>query len=321
MQLDQVYQDIVTKLSRWADAFGEMLPNVIVALLTMSLFWVGARIAGGASDRALRRLDTHEAARDLVSRIIRIAVLLVGVVVSLGVMNLDKALASILAGAGIVGLALGFAFQDLAGNLISGVGLAVHRKWPFKIGDVVETNDIFGVVEKIHLRTSILRTLDGKMVVIPNKQIYQHKVVNYSVSGRRRVELECGVSYGDDLEKVKRVTTQALEAIEKRDQSRDVEVFFTGFGSSSINLVGRFWVDYERQPDFLHARSEAVLAVKRAFDANDIVIPFPIRTLDFGIRGGKPLDEVLPAEGWARPGNRGQPATEANCTPMEGVAR
>ena len=190
MQLDQVYQDIVTKLSRWADAFGEMLPNVIVALLTMSLFWVGARVAGGASDRALRRLDTHEAARDLVSRIIRIAVLLVGVVVSLGVMNLDKALASILAGAGIVGLALGFAFQDLAGNLISGVGLAVHRKWPFKIGDVVETNDIFGVVEKIHLRTSILRTLDGKMVVSPIKQIYQHKVVNYSVSGRRRVELE-----------------------------------------------------------------------------------------------------------------------------------
>jgi small conductance mechanosensitive channel len=308
MQLDQVYEDVVAKLSAWAETFGEMLPNMIVALLVMGGFWVAARFACSASDRALRRFDTHQAARDLVSRIIRIAVLLVGFVVALGVMNLDKALASILAGAGIVGLAVGFAFQDLAGNIISGVGLAVHQKWPFKIGDVVETNDVFGIVERIYLRTSIIRTLDGKMVVIPNKQIYQNKVVNYSVSGQRRVELECGVSYGDDLPKVKRVVAEALAGITARDPSRDAEVFFTGFGSSSINLVGRFWVDYEKQPDFLEAQSDAVVAVKQAFDANDIVIPFPIRTLDFGIRGGRSLDEALPALGSPRSEPEGQGA-------------
>jgi small conductance mechanosensitive channel len=294
MALDQVYQDVMGKLTKWADAFAQMLPNLIVALLVLGLFWLAARVACSASDRALRRFDTHQAARDLISRIIRIAVLLAGVVVALGVMNLDKALASILAGAGIVGLALGFAFQDLAGNLISGVGLAIHQRWPFKIGDVVETNDVFGVVEKIHLRTSIIRTLDGKMVVLPNKQIYQNKVVNYSASGTRRVDLECGVSYGDDLDKVKRVVTETLDAIEGRDRSRDVEVFFKGFGSSSVDLVGRFWVDYREHRDFLDARSRAIAAIRKAFDANDIVIPFPIRTLDFGIRGGQPLAESLP---------------------------
>jgi small conductance mechanosensitive channel len=294
MPLDQVYGDVMGKLSKWAEAFAEMLPNIVVAILVLGLFWLAARLACGASDRALKRFDTHQAARDLISRIIRIAVLLAGFVVALGVMNLDKALASILAGAGIVGLALGFAFQDLAGNLISGVGLAIHQRWPFKIGDVVDTNDVFGVVEKIYLRTSIIRTLDGKMAVIPNKQIYQNKVMNYSASGTRRVDLECGVSYGDDLEKVHQVVTESLSGIEKRDTSRDVEVFFTGFGSSSINLVGRFWVDYAKHPDFLDAQSRAVIAVKKAFDANDIVIPFPIRTLDFGIRGGTPLAEALP---------------------------
>ncbi len=127
MALDQVYQDVMGKLTNWADAFARMLPNLIVALLVLGLFSLAARVACSASDRALRRFDTHQAARDLISRIIRIAVLLAGVVVALGVMNLDKALASILAGAGIVGLALGFAFQDLAGNLISGVGLAIHQ--------------------------------------------------------------------------------------------------------------------------------------------------------------------------------------------------
>ena len=294
MPVDQLYDDVTAKLSAWADTFGEMLPNIIVALLALALFWLLARVACSASDRALRRFDTHEAARDLISRIVRIGVLLAGVVVALGVMNLDKALASILAGAGIVGLALGFAFQDLAGNLISGVGLAIHQRWPFKIGDVVETNDVFGVVEKIYLRTSIIRMLDGKTAVIPNKQIYQNKVLNHSASGTRRVDLACGVSYGDDLEKVRQVVMDTLASIEPRDRSRDVEVFFTGFGSSSIDLVGRFWVDYEKQPDFLDAQSRAIMAVKKAFDANDIVIPFPIRTLDFGIRGGKPLAESFP---------------------------
>lgn len=296
MSLDQLYAEMSAKLLAWAGSLAEMLPNTLVALLVIGVFWALARVACAASDRALRRLDTHQAARDLISRMIRVLVLLAGIVVALGVMNLDKALASILAGAGIVGLALGFAFQELAGNLISGVGLAIHQKWPFKIGDLIETNDVFGVVEKINLRTSIMRTLDGKIVVIPNRKVYQDKVVNYTASGARRVELACGVSYGDDLSKVERVVNQALERIEGRDFSRDVDVYFTGFGSSSIELIARFWIDYEHQRDFLGARSAAVQAVKKAFDANDIVIPFPIRTLDFGIRGGKPLGEALPTD-------------------------
>jgi small conductance mechanosensitive channel len=294
MDLAELTKEITSKLSGWADTFAQMLPNLIVAVLVIAVFWFAARLMCSASDRALRRFDTHEAARGLVSRMIRIAVLVAGLMVALGVMNLDKALASVLAGAGVVGLALGFAFQDLAGNLISGVGLAVHQKWPFKIGDLVETNDVFGIVDQIHLRTSIIRTLDGKSVVVPNKQIYQDKVINHTISGRRRVELECGVSYGDDLDKVKSVVGEALANVPGRDRSTEVEVFFTGFGTSSIDLVGRLWIDFQEQSDFLAARSAAILAVKRAFDANDIVIPFPIRTLDFGIRGGQPLSSELP---------------------------
>ncbi|MBT8451098.1 MAG: mechanosensitive ion channel [Deltaproteobacteria bacterium] len=300
MPLDKVYGDVMGKLSRWAESVAEMLPNTIVALLVLVLFWFAARVASGASTRALKRFNTHQAARDLIAGITQLGVLLAGVVVALSVMNLDKALASILAGAGIVGLAIGFAFQDLAGNLISGVGLAIHQRWPFKIGDIVETNDVFGVVEKIHLRTSIIRTLDGKTAIIPNKGIYQNKVLNHSASGTRRIDLECGVSYGDDLEKVHRVVSETLDGIEGRDSSSDVEVFFTGFGSSSISLVGRFWVDYVKHRDFLDAQSRAVVAVKKAFDANDIVIPFPIRTLDFGIRGGTSLAEAFPERGFAR---------------------
>ena len=172
--------------------------------------------------------------------------------------------------------------------------MAVHRKWPFKIGDLVETNGVFGNVEKIHLRTSVIRTLDGKLVVVPNKHIYQNEVINYTVSGRRRVDVECGVSYGEDLELVQRVVHDALRDVCGQEDPGQIQVFFTGFGASSIDLVGRFWIDYAKQPDFLQAKSEAVIAVKKAFDRNDITIPFPIRTLDFGIRGGQRLSEALP---------------------------
>lgn len=294
MSVRDISQDIGGKVASWVDQLALMLPNIIVSLLVLGFFWFAARLACSASDRALQRFDTNEAARGLLSRLLRLTILVAGIMVALGVLNLDKALASILAGAGVVGLALGFAFQDLAGNLISGVGLAVHRKWPFKIGDLVETNGVFGNVEKIHLRTSHIRTLDGKLVVVPNKHVYQNEVVNYTVSGRRRVDVECGVSYGEDLRQVERVVRAALESVCGQTSSQDVQVYFKEFGASSIDLVGRFWIDFRKQPDFLQARSDAILAVKEAFDANDITIPFPIRTLDFGIRGGRRLSEELP---------------------------
>ncbi|MGB5811389.1 MAG: mechanosensitive ion channel [Polyangiales bacterium] len=295
MEFDEVYSDVVDKLTTWADTLASMLPNLMVAILVIVVFWFIARLTASATNRTLKRAHTHEAARGLISRFVRIGVLVAGVVVALGVLNLDKALASILAGAGILGLALGFAFQDLAGNLISGIGLAVNQKWPFKIGDIVETNDIFGTVDKIHLRTSIIKTLDGKVVVIPNKTIYQNAVINHTSSGHRRVDVVCGVSYGDDLNTVRKVATEALNGLSERDISRDVEVYFEAFGDSSINFVGRFWIEYERHPDFLSAKSNAIVALKEAFDGNDIMIPFPIRTLDFGIRGGEPLAEAFPS--------------------------
>jgi small conductance mechanosensitive channel len=293
MNLDNLLGTLVGKLQSWVEAFVEMLPNLIVAVLVLTTFWFISRLVHKGVCRALDRVQTNAAARDLMARIISVAIVLLGVVVALGVLNLDKALASILAGAGVVGLALGFAFQDLASNLISGVGLAVNQRWPFKIGDLVETNDVFGVVKKIQLRTSTIETLDGKTVILPNKQIYQGKVVNHSATGRRRVDVECGISYGDDLKKVTSVVQKAIEELNGRDQSRDVQFFFTGFGDSSINFVVRFWIEYDQQANFLQAQSDGIFALKKALDDNDIMIPFPIRTLDFGIRGGEKLADVL----------------------------
>ena len=84
-------------------------------------------------------------------------------------------------------------------------------------------------------------------------------------------------------------------SLDLRDTGKDVEVFYEGFGGSSIDFVARFWIDYRRQVEYKTAVSEAVIAIKKAFDAHDVMIPFPIRTLDFGIKGGESLRQALPA--------------------------
>jgi len=293
MDFKTAYEKVVDKLYGWVEGFIEMLPNLAVALLVAVVFWFLSVLVARTSQRALTRLGVRPSIRGLIATIARFGILFTGLMVALGILNLDKALTSVLAGAGIIGLALGFAFQDLAANFISGVGLSIHRTDPFKVGDLIETNDVLGTVERITLRTTELRTLDGKQVTIPNKQVYQNHLTNHSFTGERRIDLHCGISYGDDLEKVRRVSLAAIESIEKRNKSKDVEIYFEEFGDSSINFVIWFWITFEKQTDYLGAMSEAVLRLKKAFDENGITIPFPIRTLDFGIKGGKSLSESI----------------------------
>lgn len=291
MDLSLAYQALEKKLLSWFSATGEMLPNLILALLVFAISWFVAKAVARGLSGILARSKMNRAARELVVTLLRVGVVLLGAVFALGILQLDKALASILAGAGVVGLALGFAFQDLAANLISGVGLAVNREKPFKIGDIIETNDEFGRVKEIDHRTSTLESLDGKLVVIPNKRIYQNKVINHSSTGTRRVDLACGISYGEDLKRVAGIAKKAIESV-VTNCGEETQIFWTGFGDSSIDFSARFWVKYDNQSGFLEAKSQAIVALKEAFDEADIMIPFPIRTLDFGIRGGRTLDQV-----------------------------
>jgi small conductance mechanosensitive channel len=293
MDFQTAYERMIEKLRGWLEGFVNMLPNLLVAVLVLLIFWLTSVAAAAAVQRALKRINTRPSVRGLVATILRLSILFAGLMTALGILNLDKALTSILAGAGIVGLALGFAFQDLAANFISGIGLSVHRTHPFKVGDLVETNSVFGTVQQITLRTTDLRTLDGKQITIPNKLIYQNKLTNHSFSGERRVDLLCGISYGEDLEKVRRVSLEAIESIDNRNRGKPVEMYFQEFGDSSINFVVWFWIGFQKQTDYLEATSDAVMRLKKAFDANDITIPFPIRTLDFGIKGGERLGETL----------------------------
>lgn len=298
MNGNQALHDLSVKLGSWWRQFVLHLPNLAIAVLVVVVFWLAAKLARQVMHRLLTRFSHSEQITKLIENVAYIALLSFGVFIALGILGLDKTVTSLLAGAGILGLALGFAFQDLGANFISGIYLAIRHT--FRVGELIETNDFFGTVTKINLRSTELRTPPGQVVLIPNKEVFENPITNFSVTGDRRVDLKVGISYGDDLAKVRRVTVQAVEGVPGRDTRREVELFFEEFGDSSINFTVRFWIPFRKQTDYLKARSEAVERIKSAYDREGITIPFPIRTLDFGIKGGRRLDEVMALGGGGR---------------------
>jgi small conductance mechanosensitive channel len=220
-------------------------------------------------------------------------VLILGIMLSLSALELTKTVSSILAGLGIMGLALGFAFQDTAANFMSGVFITFNQ--PYKIGDVIQTKDGHeGKVIDVNLRVTKIRTYNGPIVHVPNRMLFQEYFINYTEEGKRRVQIECGVSYGEDLENVQKIALEAMQDLPSRLKSEDPSIFWTEFGDSSINFILNIWVKFSTSEiNFIPARNEAILSLKKAFDKEGITIPFPIRTVDFGIKGGISMKEEL----------------------------
>lgn len=272
---------VVDKVLGWLDTAIAMLPNLAVAVLVTLLFIGLAKVGRRLICRVLRRFAHNPQITNLIGSIVYVAVIIIGMFIALGVLNLDKTVTSLLAGVGIIGLALGFAFQDIAANFVSGVFLAIRT--PISKGDLIETNSIQGIVEQVNLRTTLVRTFQGQIVFVPNKEVFNNSITNYSTLGERRVDIPVGVGYGDDLEKAEQVALETLQDLPMRKSDKPAEVFVTEFGNSSINMTLRFWIDFpSKQVDFLNARSTAIKRIKQAFDEAGLNIPFPIRTLDLG---------------------------------------
>ncbi len=299
MNWENLLDQVLSTLDGWTNAAAALLPNFAVAVVVLLIGFGASKLVGAIVQRSLNRVSDNHQATALVTQLSRLVVLGAAMFAALGILQLDGTVKSLLAGVGVIGLALGFAFQDIASNFVSGVVLAFRRQ--FDRGDLIEAAGFFGIVEDVSLRVTIGRTFQGQKVIIPNKDIFNSKITNYHTSGERRIDLEVGVSYGDDLEKAKRLAVEAASSIEGRLETKDVDAVYMGFGSSSIDMKVRVWVN-PAQRDFLTARSDVIMAIKRKFDENDITIPFPIRTLDFGVPGGLPLGEVLPQVMSARNG-------------------
>jgi len=291
MDITQAFDEAINKVTGWIESLIEMVPEIIAAVVVLVLVVFVARGVKKLAKNLMGRATDHGPVQSLVAKAAYLGIWGGGVFLALGILNLDKTVTSLLAGLGIVGLALGFAFQDIAQNFMSGILITIRR--PFTDGDLIQTDGYFGVVEDVDLRATLVRSLEGQLVRIPNGRVYGGAMVNYSHATMRLVSFGCGVQYDSDLEQVREVALEAARGVPGRLESRDPEFFYEEFGGSSINFILRIWLADTSQPTWLRARSEGIIALKKAFDENGIGIPFPIRTLDFSQAGTRTLDEPL----------------------------
>lgn len=276
--MSEVYQQLLLKFLNWFNSFILLLPNILIAITLVVLFFFLSRYVNKIIYRILKRVSKNEAVNKLMSNILTGLFLLVGLFVGLDIVGLDKALTSLLASAGIAGLAVGLAFQDPILNIISGAIMSF--KQPFNIGDMVVSNGYSGIIKAITLRSTHIKTFTGEDVFIPNKSVLQNPLENYTLTKWRRVDIQCGVSYTDDLELVQQIAQNTINEHIDIDHKQPIEFIYTEFGDSSINFELRFWLDLSEEKNYLITKSKAIIALKKSFDQEGITIPYPIRTLD-----------------------------------------
>ena len=246
----------------------------ITAAVVIVAFLLLARLVRMAVERFVRRSDSEGQIARAVGRIVQNLVRLVGFVYALNVLQVQ--IGPLLGALGISGIAIAFALTAILENVFASVVLKTRK--PVRIGDQVTSNGHSGTLEEINFRTVVLRNFDGEKVVLPSADVNNETLVNHTDLGIRRTVLPVGVAYGTDLERAQQVILRAVQQVGEVEPTPEPQAWVTAFGDSSIDFDVRYW----HQPDiatYFRVRSGVAMAIKRAFDAEGIEIPFPQRVV------------------------------------------
>ncbi len=194
--------------------------------------------------------------------------------------NFNVKLTTLLGTAGVMGLVLGFASQTSIGNIVSGLFLISEK--PFVIGDMIKVGDKSGIVYSIDLLSIKIKTMDNQLIRVPNQTIISTEVTNITRFPIRRMDINIGVSYHDNLDKVEEVLREVARLnILVLDEPEPL-VLFTGFGESSVDILFAVWFE---KANYVAVKNSVIKSIKAAFDREGIEIPFPYRTLVTGKDG------------------------------------
>lgn len=260
-----------TKLEERAFDLLASLPLLVIAIAVLGISWLLARWTGDR-ERLYRSVSENRFVRDLAAQVTSSAVFVLGILLALEVLGATALVGAVLGAAGVIGLAVGFAFKDLVENYIAGVLLSVRQ--PFAPGDHVVIGDREGKVVRLTSRATVLMTLDGNHLRIPNADVFKGTVLNYSTNPRRRFQFQVGVGVGEGLERVRLLALEVLSGMEGILTDPGPLVLIDQLGDSTVNLVLFGWID-QRQASFLKVRSEAIRRIKERFDAEEVSMPEP----------------------------------------------
>ena len=246
----------------------EFAINLVTAIV---IFVVGKWVVNLLT-RALRKLmqkqEVDETLETFVSNFARMVLMVFVIIAAISALGIQTT--SFIAILGAAGLAVGLALQGSLSNFASGVLIVLFR--PYKVGDFVEAAGIAGVVLEVQILTTVLRTGDNKQIIVPNSQIMGDIITNYSANDTRRVDLVVGVSYDDNLDKVRDTVEELVAADDRILSDPACTIAVSELADSSVNFVVRPWV---KTADYWSVWFDLTEAIKKRFDKEGISFPFP----------------------------------------------
>ncbi|MCS6907856.1 MAG: mechanosensitive ion channel [Anaerolineales bacterium] len=253
--------------------FLSALPELIVALVILLGSIYLAKFVNRILEEALKRRKVGVEITALLTMTARWAIVTLGILTAL---QRFFDVTAFLAGLGIIGFSIGFALQDILKNFAAGVILLLQQ--PFKVGDSIEIGNYSGVVQTINVRTTELRTFDGRLVIIPNADLLANIIVNLTRADKRRIDLSISVDYNSNLQQVHEALLNAIRVVPGYLPDPAPLVVSETFGESAINLKAYFWIDLEAT-NLFNARDAALKSIKEEFESRGIRIPNPITTV------------------------------------------
>ena len=288
--------DLITaKLHVVANDFFLQLPNILGGIVFVAIAWfVGKLIA-----RGVRKGFHHKGFVDLGGVL---ASLVFGLVVAAAVMVAAVIIfpsvkpATVISSLGIGSVAIGFAFKDILQNLLAGILLLINR--PYRRGDQIVVKDFEGTVEHIQSRATLIKTYDGRRVIIPNSDVYTSPVVVNTAFEHRRSQFDIGIGYGDDPAEACRIFAAAVAGVEGVVADPAPEVLPWGLDDSYVTLRARWWTNSTRT-NVVHVQAKVILAIYHAAKEAGIDLPFPTTVMLFHDQSEESDgDRARQREGW-----------------------
>jgi len=252
-----------------------IIPWGIDLVLALTIFIAGRWLARAISKmvkRLMKKAGVDEILTSFIGNMLYFSLLIVVMIAALDKLGVNTS--SILAIFAAAGLAVGLALKDSLSNFAAGVMLVMFK--PFKAGDFIEAGGTTGVVEKLRIFSTVMRTGDNREITIPNSFIYGGTIINYSARDTRRIDLIFSIGYGDNIRQAKALIEEAMSEDERILKDPTPVILLMELGDSSVDLAARPWVN---SSDYWVVRGDLMERVKEKFDANGISIPYPQQDL------------------------------------------
>lgn len=252
--------------------FFRLLPNIGIGIVVLLLFFVTARGVKALVQRFSVR-SHHQNLAMVFGRLAQWAMLLLGLLIAVTIAFPSFTPANLISALGITGIAIGFAFKDIFENFLAGILILTTK--PFRIDDQIVFGAYEGTIESIETRATKLRTYDGRLVVIPNAQLFKASVIVNTASSTRRLEYDIGIGNGDDIQLAKKLMLEAVRSTEGVVADPPPDALVVDFGDSSVKIRVRWWINPPRRADALDIKDKILESIKIALIKNGIDLPFP----------------------------------------------